>query len=130
MSQLYHHIDTLTQKHCVTKSVLSASAFSFISAPTLTVNPAISLHVVNVLMSVNTTCRVRKVSPYISLSVNAGATLVDYISQNVRHVQRPKCVSFKSKVSVMSNFKYVSSSPLYTILVLRFCLIPFSLLSQ
>ena len=68
-------------------------------------------------MSVNTTCLVSKVSPYIPLSVNTSTTLVDYVSHNVRHVQRPKCVSFKFKVSVTSNFTYVSSSPFYTILV-------------
>ena len=68
-------------------------------------------------MPVNTTCRVCKVSPYIPLSVNTNATLVNYVSHNVRHVQRPKCVSFMSRVSVTSNFKYVSSPSLYTILV-------------
>ena len=74
-----------------------------------------SLHGRNVLVSVNTTCCVRNVSPYIPLSVNTSTSLVNYVSHNVRYVQRPKCVSFKSKVSVTSNFKYVSSSPLYTI---------------
>ena len=71
----------------------------------------------NVLVSVNTTCRVHNVSPYIPLSVNTSTPLVNYVSHNVRHVQRPKFVSFKSKVSVTSKFKYVSSSPLYTIFV-------------
>ena len=101
----------------VRKSVLSVSAVFFIPAQTLTVNPVMSLHARNVLVSVNTTCRVRKVSPYIPLSVNTSTSLVNYVSHNVRHVQRPKCVSFKSKVSVTSKFKYVSSSPLYTIFV-------------
>ena len=101
----------------VSKSVLSASAVSFIPALTLAVNPAMSSHVCNALMSVSTTCRVRKASPYVPPSVNTSTTLVNYISHNVRHVQHPKCVSFKSRVSVTSNFKYVSSSPLYTILV-------------
>ena len=32
-------------------------------------------------------------------------------------MQRLKCVSFKFKVSITSKFKYVSSSPLYTIFV-------------
>ena len=101
----------------VSKSVLSVSAVSFIPAPTLTVNPVMSLHGRSVLASVNTTCRVRNVSPYIPLSVNTSTPLVNYVSHNVRHVQRPKFVSFKSKVSVTSKFKYVSSSPLYTIFV-------------
>ena len=61
----------------VSKSVFSASAVSFIPAATLTVNPAMSLHVHNVLMSVDTTCCVCKVRPYIPLSVNTSTTLVD-----------------------------------------------------
>ena len=81
------------------------------------VNPAMSLHVGSVLMSVNTTCRVCKVSSYILHSVNTGTALVDYVSHNVHHVQRPKYMSFTSKVSATSNFTYVSFSPLYTILV-------------
>ena len=101
----------------VSKSVLSVSAVPFISAPTLTVNPAISLHSRNVLISVNTTCRVRNASPYIPYSVNTSTPLVNYVFHSVRHVQRPKCASFKSKLSVTSKFKYVSSSPLYTIFV-------------
>ena len=101
----------------VNKSILSVLAVSFIPAPTLTVNPVMSLHGRSVLASVNTTCRVRNVSPYIPLSVNTSTPLVNYVSHNVRHVQRPKFVSFKSKVSVTSKFKYVSSSPLYTIFV-------------
>ena len=75
------------------------------------------LHGCNLLVSVNTTCRVCKVSPYIRLSVNTSTSLVNYVSHSVRHVQRPKCVSFRSKVPVTSNFKYVSSAPLYTIFV-------------
>ena len=71
------------------KFVPSASA---VSAPPLTVNPGMSLHVCNVLMFVNTTYRVHKVSPYIPLSVNTSTTLVDYVSHNVRHVQHPKSV--------------------------------------
>ena len=78
--------------------------------------PAATL-VRNVLMSVNTICRVPKVSPYIPLSVNTSKTLVNYVSHNIRHVQCPKCVSFKSRVSVTSNFKYISLQLLYTILV-------------
>ena len=61
----------------VSKSIFSASAVSFIPAPTLTVNPAMSLYVHSVLMSANTTCRVCKVSPYIPLSVNTSTTIVD-----------------------------------------------------
>ena len=76
-----------------------------------------SLHGRNVLVSVSTTCHVRNVSPYILLSVNTSTPLVNYVSHNVRHVQRPKFVSFKSKVSVTSKFKYVSSSLLHTIFV-------------
>ena len=95
----------------------SASAVYFIPASTPTVNPATSSHVRKILMSVNTTCHVCKVSPYIPLSVNTSTTFVNYVSYNVYHVQHPKCVSFKSRVSVTSNFKYVSTSPLYTILV-------------
>ena len=72
----------------VRKSVLSDSAVFFIPAQTLTVNPVMSLHARNVLVSVNTTCRVRKVSPYIPLSVNTSTSLVNYVSHNVRHVQR------------------------------------------
>ena len=79
-----------------------------------------SLHGRNVLASVNTTYRVRNVSLYIPLSVNTSTSLVNYVSHNVRHMQRLKCVSFKSKVSVTSNFKYVSSSPLCTIFVAIF----------
>ena len=101
----------------VNKSILSVLAVSFIPAPTLTVNPVMSLHGRSVLASVNITCRVRNVSPYIPLSVNTSTPLVNYVSHNVRHVQRSKFVSFKSKVSVTSKFKYVSSSPLYTIFV-------------
>ena len=102
----------------VSKSVLSVSAVSFILTPTLTVNPVLSLHGRNVLVSVNTTCRVRNVSPYVPLSVNTSTPLVNYVSHNVRHVQCiVKCVPFKSKVSVTSKFTYVSSSPLYIIFV-------------
>ena len=101
----------------VSKSVLSVSAVSLIPAPTLTVHPVMFLHGRNVLVSVNATCRVCNVSPYIHLSVNTSTLLVNYVSYNVHHVQGPKCVSFKSKVSVTSNFKYVSLSPLYTIFV-------------
>ena len=56
-------------------------------------------------------------SPYIPVSVNNSATLVYYVSHNVRHVQCLKCVFFTSKVSVTSNFRHVPSSLLYTILV-------------
>ena len=112
--QPYQHFSSTKN---VSKSVLSVSAGSFIPAPTLTVNPVVSLHGCNVLVSVNTTCCVRNLSPYIPLSVNTSTSLVSYVSQNVRHVQCPKCVSFKSKVSVTSNFKYVYSSPLYTVFV-------------
>ena len=100
----------------ISKCALSASAVSFIPVTTLTVNPAMSLHVCNVLVSVNTTWRVHKVSPYIPLSVNSSTTHVDYVS----HVQHSRCLSFRSKVSVAYNFKYVSLSPLYTILVVIF----------
>ena len=68
-------------------------------------------------MSVNTTCLARRVSPYILLSVNTSTTLVNCVSHNVRQVQSRTCVSFKSKVSIISGFNYVSSLPLYTILV-------------
>ena len=94
----------------VSKSVLSVSVVSFIPAPTLTVNPVMSLHGRNILISVNTTCCVHNVSPYIPLSVNTSTPLVNYVSHNLRHVQHPKCVAFKSKVSFTSKFKYVSSS--------------------
>ena len=97
--------------------MLSVSAVSFIPAPTLAINPVMSLHGRNVLVSVSTTSHVRNVSPYILLSVNTSTPLVNYVCHNVRHVQRPKFVPFKSKVSVTSKFKYVSSSPLYTIFV-------------
>ena len=80
----------------VSKSVLSVSAVSFIPAPTLTVNPVMSLHGRSVLASVNTTCRVHNVSPYIPLSVNTSTPLVNYVSHNVHHVQHLKCESFKS----------------------------------
>ena len=56
-------------------------------------------------------------SPYIPLSVNTSTSFVDYVSHNLRHMQRPKCVSLKSRVSITSNFKCVSSSPFYTIFV-------------
>ena len=94
----------------VSKSVLIVSAVSFIPAPTLTVNPVMSLHGRNILISVNTTCCVCNVSPYIPLSVNTSTPLVNYVSHNVRHKQHPKCVAFKSKVSFTSKFKYISSS--------------------
>ena len=81
----YQHFSSTKNVH---KSVLSVSAVSFIPALTLTVNPAMSLHGRNVLVSVNTTCRIRKVSSYIPLSVNTSASLVNYVSHNVRHVQR------------------------------------------
>ena len=112
MLQLYCHINTLTQLY-ISKCALSASAVSFIPVTTLSVNPAMSFHVHNILVSFNTTCHVRKVSPYIPLSVNSSTTHVDYVS----HVQHSRCLSFRSKVSVAYNFKYVSLSPLYTILV-------------
>ena len=76
-----------------------------------------SLHGHNVLVSINTICCVRNFSPYITLSVNTSTSLVNYVSHNLRYEQRPKCISFKSKMSVTSNFKYVSSSTLYTIFV-------------
>ena len=113
----------------VSKFVLSVSAVSFIPAPRFTVKPAMPLHGRKVLVLVNTKCHVRKVSPYISLSVITSASLVNYVSHNVRHVQRPNCLSFKSKVSVNSNFKYLFSSPLYTIFV-AILFNTFSLLNQ
>ena len=76
----YQHFNSTKN---VSKSVLSALAVSFIPVPTLTVNPAMSLHVRNVLMSVNITCRVRKVNLYIPLSVNTSTTLVDDDSHNI-----------------------------------------------
>ena len=77
----------------VSKSVACFSAVSFIPAPTLADNPVMSLHGCNVLiMSVNTTCRVRNVSPYIPYFINTSTPLVNYVSHNVRHVQRPECV--------------------------------------
>ena len=85
----YQHFNSTKN---VSKSVVSVSAVSFIPAPTPTGNPVMSLHGRNVLISVNTTCRVRNVSPYILLSVNSSTPLVNYVSHNVRHVQRPKCV--------------------------------------
>ena len=85
----YQHLNSTKN---VSKSVVSVSAVSFIPAPTPTGNPVMSLHGRNVLISVNTTCRVRNVSPYILLSVNSSTPLVNYVSHNVRHVQRPKCV--------------------------------------
>ena len=99
----------------VNKSILSVLTVSFIPAPILTVNPLMYLHSCNVLVSVNTTYHVHNVSPYIPLSVNTSAPVFNYASHNVRYVQHPKCVSFKSKVSVTPKFKYVSLSPLYTI---------------
>ena len=101
----------------VNKSILSVLAVSFIPAPTLTVNPVMSLHGCNVLVSVNTTYYVHNVSTYIPLSVNTSAPVFNYVSHNVCYVQHPKCVPFKSKVSVTPKFKYVSLSPLYTIFV-------------
>ena len=92
-------------------------AVSFIPAPTPTVNLVMSLDDFNLLLSINTTCHVCNVSVYIHLSVNTSTSLVNYVSHNVRHVQRLKCVSFKSKVSVTCNFKYFSSSTLCTIFV-------------
>ena len=56
-------------------------------------------------------------SPYIPYSVNTSTPLVSYVSHNIRHVQHPKYVSFQSKLSVTSKFKYVSSSLLYTVFV-------------
>ena len=75
MLQFYHHINIVIQQKNVSKSVLRASGVSFIPPSALTVDPAMSLHVRKVLMSVNTTCRVRKVSPYIPISVNTSTTL-------------------------------------------------------
>ena len=75
------------------------------------------LHARNVLMFVSDICHVRKVSPYIPLPVNSSTTLVNRVLHNVSHVHRPTCVSFKSIVSVTSNYKYVSLSPLYAVLV-------------
>ena len=108
----YQHFNSTKN---VSKYVLSASAVSFIPAPTLTVNPAISLHVHNVLMSVNTTYYVCKVSTYIPLSVNTSTALVDYVSHNVRNVQRPKCVSSKSKVlvAILFNTFFFSQQKLF-----------------
>ena len=113
----------------VSKSVLSASAVSFIPAPTLTVNPAMSSHVCNALMSVNTTCRVRKASPYVPPSVNTSTTLVNYISHNVRmfSVQSASLSSLECQLllilSMFLRHRYTQS-------LLRFCLIRFPLLSQ
>ena len=91
----------------VSKFVPSTSAVPFLPAPTLvTVNHAMSLPVRNVLMSVNNICHVRKVSRYIPLSVNTSRTLAS-VSHNLRHVQRSKCLQFKPKVSLTSNFKQV-----------------------
>ena len=106
---LYQHFNSTKN---LSKSVLSASGISFIPAPTRTVNPVMSPHVRKVLLSVNTTCR----DSLYSLSANTSKTRVNYVYHNVCHVQRPKCVSFNSRVSVTSNFKYVSSSPLYAVL--------------
>ena len=73
-------------------ALLSVSANVFhASAPlNVTIVPPLSLLVRNVSMSVNNTCCVRKVRPYIPLSVNTSRTLVDYVSRNGRHVQLPK----------------------------------------
>ena len=70
----YQHFSSTNN---VSKSVLSVSAVSFIPAPTLTINPVMSLHGRNVLASVNTTCRVHKVICYIPLSVNTSTPLVN-----------------------------------------------------
>ena len=115
----YEHFNSTKN---VSKSVLTVSAVYFIPAPTLKVNPAMSSHVRNVLLSVNTTCRVRKVSPYIRLSVNTSTTLVNYASHNVCHVQRPKCVTLSLECQLLRH-RYTQS-------LLKFCLIRFSLLSQ
>ena len=74
----------------VSKFVISILAVFFLPAATLvTINHAISLHVRNLLMSVNNKCHVCKVSPYIPPSLNTSTTFVD-VSHNLRHVQRPK----------------------------------------
>ena len=100
----------------LSKSVFSTLPVSFLHAPTFfTVNHVISLHVHIVLMFFNNICHVNKVSPYIPLYVNTRKTLVD-VSHNVRHVQCPRCVAFKSKVSNTSNFKHIFLSTLYKIL--------------
>ena len=106
----------LNSTNNASKFVPSTSAVTFLPAPTLfTVNHATSLHVRNVLMSVNNICHVRKVSRYIPLSVNTSRILVS-VSHNLRHAQSRKCLEFKSKVSLTSNFKQVFLSQLYTII--------------
>ena len=74
------------------------------------------LYVRNVLMSVNNIYHVRKVSPYIPLSVNTSTTLAR-VFHNVRHVQH---------VLISSMFLCHRS----TQFLLRFCLIRFPLISQ
>ena len=74
------------------------------------------LYVCNVLISINNICHVRKVSPYIPLSVNTSTTLV-HVSHNKRHVQH---------VLISSMFLCHIS----TKFLLRFCLIRFPLISQ
>ena len=104
----------------VSKFVPSTSAVPFLPAPTLVaVNHAMSLYLRNVLMSLNNICHVHKISCYIPLSVNTSTTLAS-VSHNLHHVQRPKCLQFKSKVSLTSNFKQIFLSLLYTIIVVIF----------
>ena len=110
----YQHLNSTKN---ISKYALSVSAAAFIPAPVLTVNLVMPVHGCNILVSVSTTFHVNNMSPYIPLSVNARTPLVDYVSHNVRHVQRRKCMSLNSKVSVTSKYQYVSLSPLYTIFV-------------
>ena len=113
----------------VSKSVLSVSAVSFIPAPTLTVNHVMSLHGRNVLVSVNTTCRVRNVSPYIPLSVNTSTSLVNYVYHNIImcSVQSVCLSSLKCQLLLILNMPLRHR---YTQSLLRFCLIRLPLLSQ
>ena len=107
---------------------MSAQAVSLYFAPTLAVNLAMSLHERNVLISVNTTCRARKVNPYIPLSVNTSRTYFGYVCQNFIFSVRIVCLSsLKSQLllilSICSRHRYIQS-------LMRFCLKHYLLLSQ
>ena len=113
----------------VSKSVRSASTVSFIPAPTLTVNLVLSLHGRNVLVSVNTTCHVRNVSPYIPLSVNTSTPLVNYFL--IRYVMcslQSVCLSSLKCQLLLSLSMFLRHR--YTQSLLRFCFIRFPLLNQ
>ena len=108
----YQHFNSTNN---VSKSVLSASAVSFIPAQTQLILLCLHMPAICERLLTPHAAFVKWVLIFLFLWIPAQHLLIMfrimYVMFNIQNV------SFKSRVSVTSNFKYVSSSPLYTILV-------------